>query len=377
MNFRRKLHKWKPAYKKCEVIFDVAQRESILAELEATAAAPDFWNDQNAAKAIIDKSKQQRAILRPFQSVASKLEELRVLVELASEEDEGPDRDHVIKEANDIFEATVGEFERLELQSLLSGELDGNNAYLTLHAGAGGTESCDWADMLYRMFSRYCERSGLDYEVIEFSPGESAGLKSVTMHVSGPNAFGYLRSERGVHRLVRISPFDSQKRRHTSFAALDVVAEIDDDFEVEIKPEDVRVDTYRSSGAGGQHVNTTDSAVRMTHAPSGIVVACQAERSQHKNRAKAEKLLKARIYEWMLDQKRKDMEKFYSNKGEIAWGSQIRSYVMQPYTMVKDHRTSEETSNVGAVMDGDIQRFINAYLKWNAESGSVAANREE
>ncbi|MFT5241467.1 MAG: peptide chain release factor 2 [Candidatus Promineifilaceae bacterium] len=304
------------------------------------------------------------------------LEEVGIMIELAAEEAEGPERDMAMAEAERTLGETLTEFDRLELQSLLCGELDGNNAYLTLHAGAGGTESCDWADMLYRMFKRFAERSGFDVEIIDLSPGDEAGLKSVTMLLSGPNAYGYLKSERGVHRLVRISPYDSAKRRHTSFAALDVVAEINDDIDVEIKTEDVRVDTFRSSGAGGQHVNTTDSAVRITHMPSGIVVACQAERSQHKNRAKAEKLLKAKLYEWLLDQKRKDMEKFYSDKGDIAWGSQIRSYVMQPYTMVKDHRTSHETSNVSAVLDGDIQSFLDAFLKWNATQTASTVESE-
>ena len=366
---------WRRAWSRCEGIFDVAHRETLLAELEAESALPAFWDDQNKAKLVIDKTNQQRVVLRPFHSVAAKLADVQLLMELAQEEADGTERDHLISEADRMVDIAIKEFEKLEFQALLCGELDANNAYLTLHAGAGGTESCDWADMLYRMYSRYCERNGFEAEVIEMSPGEEAGIKSVTFMVSGPNAYGYLKAERGVHRLVRISPFDSNKRRHTSFAALDVVAEIDDDVEVEILPEDIRVDTYRSSGAGGQHVNTTDSAVRITHAPSGIVVACQAERSQHKNRAKAEKLLKAKLYEWMLDAKRKDMEKFYGDKGEIAWGSQIRSYVMQPYTMVKDHRTSEETSNVNAVMDGDIQRFLEAYLKWHATSqvGDVAS----
>lgn len=298
------------------------------------------------------------------------------MIELATEEAEGPERDMAVAEAERTLAEALTAFDRLELQSLLCGELDGSNAYLTLHAGAGGTESCDWADMLYRMFKRFAERSGFDVEIIDLSPGDEAGLKSVTMLLSGPNAFGYLKSERGVHRLVRISPYDSAKRRHTSFAALDVVAEVNDDVDVEIKTEDIRVDTFRSSGAGGQHVNTTDSAVRITHMPSGIVVACQAERSQHKNRAKAEKLLKAKLYEWLLDQKRKDMEKFYSDKGDIAWGSQIRSYVMQPYTMVKDHRTSHETSNVNAVLDGDIQSFMDAFLKWNATQTASSVESE-
>jgi peptide chain release factor 2 len=224
--------------------------------------------------------------------------------------------------------------------------------------------------MLLRMYRRYCERHGFDASIIEYQPGDEAGVRHATLMVSGTFAYGYMKAERGVHRLVRISPFDANKRRHTSFAAMDVVAEVDDDVDVEIRDEDLRIDTYRSSGAGGQHVNTTDSAVRLTHLPTGIVVACQAERSQHKNKAMAMKLLRARVYEWTLDQKRKDMEKFYGEKGEIAWGSQIRSYVMQPYTMVKDHRTLAETSNVNAVLDGDIQLFIEAYLKWQAGQAS-------
>ena len=278
-----------------------------------------------------------------------------------------------VQEAAESVKAAETMYADLELQSLLSGELDASNAYITIHAGAGGTESCDWADMLFRMYHRYCERNGFDFEVMELQPGDEAGVKSVTFLVSGPYAYGYLKSERGVHRLVRISPFDSNKRRHTSFAALDVVAEIEDDIEVDLLEEDLRIDTYRSSGAGGQHVNTTDSAVRLTHIPTGFVVACQAERSQHKNKSKAMKVLKARLYEYMLDEQRKDLEKFYGQKGEIAWGSQIRSYVLQPYTMVKDHRTSEETSNVQAVLDGDLQAFINAHLRYTAAKGVEGA----
>jgi peptide chain release factor 2 len=254
------------------------------------------------------------------------------------------------------------------MQSLLGDRLDGNNAYLTFHAGAGGTESCDWAEMLLRMYRRYLETRGFEIETLDYQPGEEAGIRSVSMLVSGAYAYGYTKAERGVHRLVRISPFDANKRRHTSFASLDVVAEISDDIEVEIRESDLRVDTYRSSGAGGQHVNKTDSAIRITHIPTGIVVACQAERSQHKNRSKAFSMLRARIYELKQDEQRKDMERFYGEKGEIAWGSQIRSYVLQPYTLVKDHRTEHETSNVNAVLDGDIQEFIEAYLKQRAEA---------
>jgi peptide chain release factor 2 len=279
------------------------------------------------------------------------------------------------KQASEFITEAIGDvdaaFAKLEVQSLLNGELDSGNAYLTLHAGAGGTESCDWADMLFRMFSRYSDTQGLQFDILDYQSGDEAGLKRATVQISGPYAYGYLKAERGVHRLVRISPFDSNKRRHTSFAAVDVVAEIPDDIEVEIPECDMRVDTYRASGAGGQHVNTTDSAVRITHIPSGLVCACQAERSQHMNRAKALKMLRAKVYEMILDEKRKDMEKFYGAKGEIAWGSQIRSYVMQPYTMVKDHRSGVETSNVQKVLDGDIQMFIEGWLKMKANESKA------
>lgn len=251
----------------------------------------------------------------------------------------------------------------LRMQSLLSGRMDACSAFLTLHPGAGGTEACDWTDMLFRMYERFCEKSGFECETMDLLPGDEAGIKSVTFRVSGPYAYGRMKAERGVHRLVRISPFDANKRRHTSFAALDVIAELDDDIDIEVKEEDIRVDTYRSGGAGGQHINKTDSAIRITHLPTGIVVACQAERSQHKNRAKAMSMLKAKLYEYEQDKKRKDLEKFYGAKGEIAWGSQIRSYVLQPYTLVKDLRTGEQTSNVDAVLDGDIGNFIDAYLQ--------------
>jgi peptide chain release factor 2 len=255
----------------------------------------------------------------------------------------------------------------MEFQSLLGDKLDPSNAYLTFHAGAGGTESCDWTEMLLRMYRYYIESRGFETEVHDYQGGEEAGIRNVSLLVTGPYAYGYLKAERGVHRLVRISPFDANKRRHTSFASLDVVAEISDDIEVDIKEADLRIDTYRSSGAGGQHVNKTDSAIRITHIPTGIVVACQAERSQHKNRSKAFSMLRAKVYEMRLDEQRKDMEKFYGEKGEIAWGSQIRSYVLQPYTLVKDHRTEHETSNVNAVLDGDLQPFVEAYLKQQAE----------
>ena len=312
---------------------------------------------------MIDKTNQQRAILKPFQAVESALEEAGVMLELSELEEDAAQSAQALKDIDESLATTEAMFEKLEIQSLLSNELDGSSAYLTLHAGAGGTESCDWADMLYRMYSRYCEDHDLKFDVLELQAGDEAGIKRASVQISGAYAYGYLKAERGVHRLVRISPYDSNKRRHTSFAAVDVVAEISDDIEVDMAESDLRVDTYRASGAGGQHVNTTDSAVRITHLPTGVVVACQAERSQHMNRAKAMKMLRAKVYEMILDEKRKDMEKFYGTKGEIAWGSQIRSYVLQPYTMVKDHRCGVETSNVQKVLDGDIQMFIEGWLK--------------
>lgn len=297
------------------------------------------------------------------------IEDVEVLLELVAEESDPAQLTAELKDAAEQVEALTKQSEALEFKSLLNEPFDPNNAYLTLHAGAGGTESCDWADILFRMYSRYAEKHGFQCDVLDQLPGEEAGLKSVTLLISGPYAYGYLKNERGVHRLVRISPFDSNSRRHTSFVALDVVAEVDDSIDVEIRDEDLRVDTYRSSGAGGQHVNTTDSAVRLTHMPTGIVVQCQAERSQHANRDKAMNMLRAKIYEYEQDQQKKEMEKFYGDKGEIAWGSQIRSYVMQPYTMVKDHRTNTEIGNVQGVLDGDLDRLIEAQMKNRQDKG--------
>lgn len=361
---------------KCEVIFDIAGRQKIIDEVEGKSAEPGFWDDQNAARALIAKANQQRAMVGPFSEVSQVLEEIGILLELGEAEDDPTQQKHALAEAESMLASADRTYADLELRSLLSGELDGGNAYITLHAGAGGTESCDWAEMLLRMYRHYCETRSYQFELLDCQPGDEAGIKSATFSVSGPYAYGYMKAERGVHRLVRISPFDANKRRHTSFAALDVVAEVEDDVPIDIDEKDLRIDTYRSSGAGGQHVNTTDSAVRLTHLPTGIVVACQAERSQHKNRAKAMKLLRARVYEWTLDQKRRELERFYGTKGEIAWGNQIRSYVLQPYTMVKDHRTGVETGNVTAVLDGDIQRFVEGYLR-HALRGSGHLSSEE
>ena len=329
-----------------------------LSLLEKAALDPDFWNDQAAAQKNIAQTRALKQVLDPFDKVCEGLEDAVVLLELA----EGGEEEAA--EELQLEVEQVGEsLRKLELQSLLGEEFDGNNAYLTLHAGAGGTESCDWADMLQRMYLRYAEKKGFKAQVLDMQNGDEAGIKSVSLHIQGTHAYGLLKSERGVHRLVRISPFDSQSRRHTSFSAVDVSPELDDDIDVEIVDSDLRIDTFRAQGAGGQHVNTTDSAVRIVHLPTGTVVQCQAERSQHKNRASAMKMLKARLYEIEQDKKREAVDQLYSAKGEIAWGSQIRSYVMQPYTMVKDHRTDEQIGNVQSVLDGEIDALVQAYLK--------------
>ena len=294
------------------------------------------------------------------------MDDAEVMAEIATAESPGAERDAATAELSHLLDKAQVAFEALEMQQLLKGPMDRNNAFLSLHSGAGGTEACDWAAMLLRMYQRYCERAGFETEIMDINAGDEAGISSVTFAVRGPNAYGFLKAERGVHRLVRISPFDANKRRHTSFVSLDVIAELEDDIDVEIKDEDLDIDTFRSGGAGGQHVNKTDSAIRIRHKPSGIVVMCQAERSQHKNRAKAMGMLKAQLYELEQDKQRKTMERFYGEKGAIGWGSQIRSYVLQPYTMAKDLRTDVQTSNVQGVLDGDLQRFIDGYLKWQA-----------
>ncbi|MDD5705993.1 MAG: peptide chain release factor 2 [Kiritimatiellae bacterium] len=357
--------------------FDVERRRAQLQQLEAAAAATGFWDDAAAARRVIDQANAQRAFVKPHDALARLIEDAGVMMEMAGAEPEGHARDLALSETAALLDEADEVAGKLRLQSLLSGPMDACNAFLTLHAGAGGTESCDWADMLFRMYRHYCEDHGFELEVLDSQPGEEAGLKSVTFNVRGAYAYGYMKAERGVHRLVRISPFDANKRRHTSFCALDVVAELADDADIEVNDEDLRVDTYRSGGAGGQHINKTDSAVRLTHLPTGIVVSCQSERSQHKNRSKAMSMLKAKLYEYEQDKKRRDLERFYGEKGEIAWGSQIRSYVLQPYTLAKDHRTGEETSNIQAVLDGAIQPFIEAYLRHaargaHAQKGEVA-----
>jgi len=323
-------------------------------------AAPDFWQNPDKAGEFVLELKRAKAVVVPLEKATHDLEELRILHQLALEED----NDAVLAEVAEGLHKLDAALQRVEIQELLSDEDDRLNAYLSIQAGAGGTESCDWANMLLRMYLRWVDDTDFSYELISLQEAEEAGIKSATVHVKGPFAFGYLRSEIGVHRLVRISPFDAQKRRHTSFASVDIIPEYEEEAEIEIHDSDLRVDTYRSSGAGGQHVNVTDSAVRITHLPTGIVVQCQNERSQHKNRATAMKILKARLKQMRLDEKEAEKNQSYEAKGEIAFGSQIRSYVLQPYQIVKDHRTDHETGNVEAVLDGEIDAFIESYLRW-------------
>jgi peptide chain release factor 2 len=326
----------------------------------------DFWNDSGKAEKVMAELKSLKGRYEPWRSLRDEMEDLETLYELSSDEkdeSQGPEIEAVLKELS-------ARYEKQNILELMSGEVDRNGCFLTVHSGAGGTEACDWAGMLYRMYLRWAERKGFSVEEEDRLEAEG-GIKSATVKIEGDYAYGRLKGESGVHRLVRISPFDANARRHTSFASVYAFPVIDDSIEVEIRPEDLRVDTYRSGGAGGQHVNKTDSAVRFTHLPTGIVVACQNERSQIKNRAIAMSMLKARLYEYYRQEKEKENEKFAQEKKDISWGNQIRSYVFQPYTMVKDYRTKAEIGNIQAVMDGDIDFFIEEYLRfaWNNTHG--------
>jgi peptide chain release factor 2 len=359
---KARLDSMRPQIEEMRGYLEMEVKEAELKRLESQSAQPDFWNDADAARKVIEQSNLLKSVVDPFLELLKAADDAEMMLELA-ETEEGGDLQVALQEAEENLNAMEQGFQKLELRSLLGEKFDAKNCYVSIHAGAGGTESCDWANILYRMYMRYAERHGFNVTVLDYMAGEEAGVKSVTLQMEGAYAYGYLKAERGVHRLVRISPFDSASRRHTSFVAVDVIPEFDEEVEIEINESDLRVDTFRASGAGGQHVNTTDSAIRIVHEPSGVVVQCQNERSQHKNRATAMKMLKARLYEIEQEKKRQDVEQLYGNKGEIAWGHQIRSYVMQPYTMVKDHRTDTEIGNVQGVLDGDIDRFIEAWLK--------------
>jgi len=337
--------------------YDALKRE--IEELEQKSAAPGFWDDLEASQAILQKTGKLKNKVEEYDRISSSYEDLLVLIDMGDEEGDLS----LVEEITTSIDELEGALASLRLQTLLTGEYDANNVILTFHAGAGGTEAMDWVSMLVRMYTRWSERHGFSVKILDFLDGDEAGLKSATMLIEGENAYGYLKSESGVHRLVRVSPFDASGRRHTSFASIEVMPEISDDADIEIREEDVKMDVFRSSGAGGQHINKTSSAVRLTHIPTGIVVACQNERSQFQNREQAMRMLKSKLLEI---KEREHLEKIEDIKGvqkEIAWGSQIRSYVFMPYTLAKDHRTSFESGNINGVMDGDLDGFINAYLK--------------
>lgn len=327
---------------------------------------PGFWDDREAAQKVLQQVSQIKADVERWEKAHAEAEDLAVLLELGLEEGDESVEKEVRQGIKSLTKAVTG----LELAHLLGGEYDRANAILSIHPGAGGTESQDWAEMLLRMYLRWAERRGYKAEITDFLPGEEAGLKSVTVLISGEHAYGYLKAEKGIHRLVRISPFDANARRHTSFASVDVIPEVPEDVDIEIRPEDLKIDTYRSGGAGGQYVNKTESAVRITHIPTGIIVACQNERSQYQNREVAMRILKARLFEHYKAEQEKKIDELRGEQKEIAWGNQIRSYVFQPYTMVKDHRTGLETGNVQAVMDGEIDEFIEAYLRATARASA-------
>lgn len=332
---------------------------------------PNFWEDQDAANKLMRDLKYLKGCVEPYRNGEEKLLELKELAEISEDDAE------MLEQIRDELKGLQDSLDKLEVQLMLSGPFDRNNVILSINAGAGGTESCDWANMLLRMYTRFADECGYSCNMVDVLPGEEAGIKNATLEIEGDMAYGYLKAEKGVHRLVRISPFDSNKRRHTSFASVDVIPEIEDDGEVDLNPDELRIDIFRSSGPGGQSVNTTDSAVRITHLPTNIVVQCQNERSQLQNKQTAMKILRARLYELKRKEQDAKMAKVYGEKQKIEWGSQIRSYVMHPYSMVKDHRTDTETGNVAKVMDGGIDIFIEAYLKAQAaEKQSTAADDE-
>ncbi|KKO55044.1 peptide chain release factor 2 [Paenibacillus sp. DMB20] len=322
-------------------------------------AAPDFWDDNEKAQGIISEMNAVKSAVDQYEKLQQEYDDTVVMIELADEEGD----DSLTSELGESVKDIVKRVEEFELQLLLNQPYDKMSAILELHPGAGGTESQDWGQMLHRMYTRWAEKRGFKVETLDYLPGDEAGIKSVTLLIKGYNAYGYLKAEKGVHRLVRISPFDSSGRRHTSFVSCDVVPEITDDVEIEIRTEDLKIDTYRASGAGGQHINTTDSAVRITHIPTGVVVTCQNERSQIKNRERAMTMLRSKLYERKIEEQQQQLAEIRGEQSDIAWGSQIRSYVFHPYSMVKDHRTQVETGNVGAVMDGDLDPFIDGYLR--------------
>nr|WP_315033538.1 peptide chain release factor 2 [uncultured Lachnoanaerobaculum sp.] len=341
---------------------DLDSKEKKIIELDRAMEEPTFWDDPKESTKIVREAKQLKDTVEKYNKLKSEYEDIGVLIEMGYEEND----ESLIPEIEGMLEAFTKEIDELKIATLLTGEYDSSNAIMKLNAGAGGTESCDWCSMLYRMYTRWAAKEGYTVEVLDMLEGDEAGIKSVTLQINGLNAYGYLRSEHGVHRLVRISPFNAAGKRQTSFVSCDIMPDIEEDLDVDINPDDLRIDTYRSSGAGGQHINKTSSAIRITHIPTGVVVQCQNERSQFQNKDKAMQMLKAKLF---LLKQQANVEKLSDIRGDvkdIGWGNQIRSYVMQPYTMVKDHRTGAESGNVSAVMDGDIDKFIIAYLTWQS-----------
>ncbi len=356
--FKQTLLSMKPELENLKVALDLDEGAKEIEKLEKESAAQDFWNDLENSQKVLQRIKTLKSKKEKYEDLLTSWDDLMTLIELAQEEnDEG-----LTDEVQTGIEELTSRLSDQKMQTLLSGEFDRNNAIMSFHAGAGGTEAQDWAEMLYRMYTHWTERHGFKYKLLDYIDGDDAGLKSAEILIEGENAFGFLKGEMGVHRLVRVSPFDSSGRRHTSFAAIEVMPEMGDDIQVDIREEDLKVDTYRSSGAGGQHVNKTESAIRITHIPSGIVVACQNERSQFQNREVAMRMLKSKLMEIKLREHYEKIEDIKGEQKKIEWGSQIRSYVFMPYTLAKDHRTGHENGNINAVMDGEIDGFINAYL---------------
>ncbi|MCQ4088790.1 peptide chain release factor 2 [Saccharibacillus sp. JS10] len=338
---------------------DLDLKQEMISNFEEKMSAPDFWDDNDKAQALIAEMNAVKGSVDQYSKLQQDYDDSSLMIELADEEGD----EEMAAEVAGNIQDLVNRINEFELQLLLNEPYDKLNAILELHPGAGGTESQDWGQMLLRMYTRWAEKRGFKVETLDYLPGDEAGIKSVTLLIKGYNAYGYLKAEKGVHRLVRISPFDSSGRRHTSFVSCDVVPEIDDTIDIEIRTEDLKIDTYRASGAGGQHINTTDSAVRITHLPTGVVVTCQNERSQIKNRERAMTMLRSKLYERRIEEQKQELAEIRGEQSEIGWGSQIRSYVFHPYSMVKDHRTTHETGNIGAVMDGDLDGFVDAYLR--------------
>ncbi len=356
--------------KELRACLNIEEVKNDIAEVEQVMSQPGFWDAPEEAQKTVQRLKGLKAVAAAPDDLAHEIEEAETLVEMASEEGDESMK-HEIAAHLEVIEKKLA---RLELNSLFMDPRDTHPAIVSIHPGAGGTESCDWAEMLYRMITRFCEQHEFEVEVLDYQPGDEAGLKSASLRVSGPFAYGTLKSEEGVHRLVRISPFDSNARRHTSFSAIEVLAELDDSIDIEIREDDIKMDVFRSSGAGGQKVNKKSSAVRLTHQPTGIVVSCQIERSQHRNRETAMNMLKAKLYDIELKRQEAELNAQREGQQDVAWGSQIRSYVLHPYQMIKDHRTNVETGNVNKVLDGDLDLFVEAYLKWNLEHKSRSNN---